>query len=250
MILNSKIKQYFKLSIIISTFLVYTQSTHADFENTLPNNYSLPKTQPLSESNNSNNTIRNREEIEKKSKQSSIPPAQQKQDNGFLNGDSTKHDSNAPVFFKAKTADGSRKTGVLNLVGNVVIIQDDTKLTSDKAQLIGKPGNTFGSGSTAIQKAIATGDVHILKKSSPTAPEIKASANVIEFLVPNKIMILKGKAKVWKEQEFINAEYMEINLNTGDINLKEPNGTIDPRSKTNVNKGSGLSNTTQDKVTR
>jgi lipopolysaccharide transport protein LptA len=244
--LRPKIKKIFKLSIMIYIFFNYTQNANADFENTLPDNYIPPKIQPTPENNNPNNTVRNKDETEKKSKQNSTQP---KQDNGLLNGDFTKHKSDAPVYFKGDTGDSSRKTGILNLIGNVIIIQDDTKLTSDKAQLIGKPGSTFGSGSISIQKAIATGNVHILKKSSPNAPEIKASANVIEFLVPNRIMILKGKAKVWKEQEFINAEYMEINLGTGDINLKEPHGTIDPRATTNVKKGtSGLSNTSKDKV--
>ena len=245
--LKIKKKQIFKLTIIILIFFNYTQNANADFENTLPDNYIPPKVQTAPDSSKPNNTIRNKEETDKKSKQNATPP---KQDNGLLNGDLTKHNSNAPVYFEGKNADGSRKTGILNLVGNVVIIQDDTKLTSDKAQLIGKPGSTFGSGSTSIQKAIATGNVHILKKSSPTAPEMKASANVIEFLVPDRIMILKGKAKVWKEQEFINAEYMEINLDTGDINLKEPHGTIDPRSTSNVNKGSSFSNKSKDKVTK
>lgn len=247
MIFKSKIKQFFKLSIISFIFFHYSENANADFENTLPDNYPAQKIQPSPENNNSKNTIRNKDEAEKKLKQNTVPA---KQDNGLLNDDLTKHNSNDPVYFKGASGDASRKTGILNLVGNVIIIQDDTKLTSDKAQLIGKPGSTFGSGSTSIQKAIATGNVHILKKSTPSAPEIKASANVIEFLVPTKIMILKGKAKVWKEQEFINAEYMEINLNTGDINLKEPHGTIDPRSTATVNKGNSLSNTSKDKVTK
>ena len=61
-------------------------------------------------------------------------------------------------------------------------------------------------------------------------------------------MILKGKAKVWKEQEFINAEYIEINLETGDISLKEPHGTIDPRSTSNMGKSNSVSKTSKDKV--
>jgi lipopolysaccharide transport protein LptA len=247
MILKYKIKKCFKISIMSFIFSNYSQNANPDFENTLPNNFIPQKNQPTPEKNIPNNTIRNKDETEKKSKQNSIT---QKQDNGLLNDDLTKHNSNDPVYFKGDSGDGSRKTGILNLVGNVIIIQDKTKLTSDKAQLIGKPGSTFGSGSTSIQKAIATGNVHIFKKSSSTAAEIKATANVIEFLVPSKIMILKGKAKVWKEQEFLNAEYMEINLDTGDINLKEPHGTIDPRSTSNVSKGNKISSNSKDKVSK
>ena len=99
----------------------------------------------------------------------------------------------------------------------------------------GRPA-TFGSGSRAIQKAIAIGNVRINKKGSASSPEMKATANTIEFLVPQKIMILKGKAKVWKAQEYVNAEYIEMNLETGDIKLKEPHGTVDPKASVNFSK--------------
>ncbi|APJ02790.1 LptA/OstA family protein [Silvanigrella aquatica] len=235
-----------KQSALYFILIILSRPIYADFENTIPENYSPSQSQSEKEDRSSNNTIRNGNETEKKPKQQQA----QKHDNGLLNSDFAKHNANAPVYFEGKTAEGSRKTGILNLVGNVVIIQDDTKLTSDKAQIIGKPGNSFGSSSTSVEKAIATGNVHILKKNSNNSPEIKASANTIEFLVPKRIMILKGKAKVWKAQEFINAEYIEINLDSGDINLKEPHGTLDPRSSSKISKGNSFSDTPKDKVTK
>lgn len=245
-----KFHLYYKISILFTLFFIYNQNANADFENTLPNNFNNSPNSKSPESSDSNNTVRKKNETEKKSKENTSKKNPSSQDNSLINNDLAKHNSNAPVYFEGKTADGSRKSGILNLVGNVVIIQDDTKLTADKAQIIGNPGNNFGSGSRSIQKAIATGNVHILKKTSQNAPEIKATANEIEFLVPKRIMILKGKAKVWKEQEFINAEYIEINLDTGDINLKEPHGTIDPRSSATLNKNNSAPKSTKDKASK
>lgn len=224
-----------KISIINIIFL-YQVNSFADFKDEIPNNFKLdsPATQ-IPANPNSNNTIRKKYENDKKdlNNKNNLDNSSNKNNDNF---DFTKHNSNEPVFFKGDTAEGSRKTGILNLIGNVEIKQDDTKLTSDKAQLFGSTGSTLGSGSKAIHKAIATGNVKVNKKSSENTPEMKAVANTIEFLVPQRIMILKGKAKVWKAQEYINAEYIEINLNSGDIKLKDPHGTFDPKATSNANK--------------
>lgn len=236
-----------KLPTFIYCLFHIVQSSNADFNSNLPNNYVAPQPS-ISDPQDKNNTVGNKQESENKPKNNS---KSSKQTDNPTNEDFTKHNSNAPVYFKGKSADGSRKSGILNLTGNVVLIQDDTTLTSDKAKLIGKAGtNSFSSSSMSIYKATAVGNVHILKKSTLNSPEIKASANEIEFLVPKRIMILKGKAKVWKGQEYINAEYIELNLNSGDINLKEPHGTIDPRNSTKINKKGSQTENSKNKVTK
>ncbi|WP_158999817.1 LptA/OstA family protein [Pigmentibacter ruber] len=224
---------------------LYPLSLFADFNNELPiNPHSVENNQTQSNTLNPSNTVRKKYENDKKEKINTDKGTKSPNENS----DIAKHNVNAPVYFKGNSADGSRKTGILNLLGNVEIIQDDTTLTSDKAQIFGTAGTTFGSGSRSIQKAIAIGNVHINKKGSLNSPEMKATANTIEFLVPQKIMILKGKAKVWKAQEYVNAEYIEMNLETGDIKLKEPHGTVDPKSSANYNKSK--ENKSSSKVTK
>ncbi|WP_186649485.1 LptA/OstA family protein [Fluviispira vulneris] len=197
----------------------------ADFKNILPDNYDYET-----------NKIDNSKAIENNTPVSApknkVKPKKSESD---LSNDFANHNQNSPVYFEGNKAEGSRKTGILNLIGNVVIMQDDLKLTSDKAQIISSPGTTSGSGSTSIQKAIATGNVNIFKKSTINSPEIRANANEIVFLVPEKTMILKGKAKVWRNKEFVNAEIISLNLKTGDISLKDPHGTIDPKSTNSLN---------------
>ncbi|KAB8027763.1 lipopolysaccharide transport periplasmic protein LptA [Fluviispira multicolorata] len=217
---------YFNLirSTIVLTFLISFE-IKADFKKNLPEDY---------EYQNNNESIKPKEKKKNEieiSKKSGSP----KNDNDLKN-DLANHNQNAPVYFEGNSAEGSRKTGVLNLIGNVVIIQDDLKLTANKAQIISSQGKTFGSGSTTVKKAIATGNVNIYKKGTSNTPEIRAVANEIEFQVPEKIMVLTGKAKVWRNKEFVNAEIITINLNTGDISLKDPHGTIDPKSTNSFSK--------------
>ena len=227
-----KFFRLYKISLIQFTCL-FPFSSYADFNNELPVNPNLQENkESQSNTHNPSNTVRKKYENDKKEKINTEKSNKSTSENSDL----AKHNVNAPVYFKGNSAEGSRKTGILNLLGNVEIIHDDTILTSDKAQLFGTSGTTFGSGSRAIQKAIAIGNVRINKKGSTSSPEMKATANTIEFLVPQKIMILKGKAKVWKAQEYVNAEYIEMNLETGDIKLKEPHGTVDPKSSVNFSK--------------
>ena len=225
-----------KIYIVFSFLILSTeQNASADFQNLFPN---LEEPAPTVQKNISKQPAKKTEKQNSKdSRNSAIEDKNvtkendKKSENSLADNDPlANHNSNAPVFFQSDTGNGSKKTGILNLVGNVKIIQDDTTLTSNKAQLLGKSGEMTLTGSKSVQKAIATGNVHIFKKATAKAQEVKATADKIEFFVPERKMILQGKAKVWKGQEFINADIMEIDLNTGDIKLKAPHGTLDPRS--------------------
>lgn len=193
----------------------------ADFKNTLPQkHFPEAQTQPPTpklkvEQQEKKNTAQNKE--------------------SSLENDISKHNSNAPIYFEGNSADGSKKTGVLNLIKNVLIIQDDVTLKSEKAQLLSNPNSiTEGSNSHSnpIKQAIATGNVRIFKKSSALNPEIKATCDKVEFDMVKKILTLTGNAKVWRNSEYIHANAIEINLTSGDIHLTEPQGTVDPQSAT------------------
>lgn len=213
------IKRFIPISLFfLNLFHLYS---FADFKNTLPQKH-VPETRiqiPATKSETEKNENKN----DPQSKESS------------LENDISKHNSSAPIYFEGGYAEGSKKIGVLNLIKNVLIIQDDVTLRSEKAQLISTPTSiheTPNLHSNPIKKAIATGNVRILKKSSALNPEIKATCDKVEFDVANKILILTGNAKVWRNSEYIHANAIEINLNSGDIHLTEPQGTVDPKSAT------------------
>jgi lipopolysaccharide transport protein LptA len=218
-----KIKQFIPILLFfLSSFHLYS---FADFKNTLPQKHA-PETQiqiPAPKSEMKKNEKKNEKKNDSQSTESS------------LENDISKHNSNAPIYFEGGHAEGSKKTGVLNLIKNVLIIQDDVTLKSEKAQLISTPNSINenpNSHSNPIKQAIATGNVRILKKSSTLNPEIKATCDRVEFDIVNKILTLTGNAKVWRNSEYIHANTIEINLTSGDIHLTEPQGTVDPKSAT------------------
>lgn len=213
-------------------------SANADFKNDLPISYpSDPVYENQKTEKRSSKHQRSPKKTEKKAEDAQPPStAPQKtslteSEGGGLFGDGlTHHNAAAPVYFQGKSGDGSRKLGILNLVGDVLIRQDDTTLTSDKAHLFGSAGSVPGSGTNSIQKAIAVGNVHIFKKVSEKIPEIKALGERVEFDVKNRILLLKGNAKVWRADEYLNADSIQLNLNTGEMKLLDPKGTMNPKS--------------------
>ena len=226
---NLFLKNLFLFFVIFLTFFA-----HADFQNDLPSNFPAPTQQNKIQESNLPLPTQSKTNLKKKSKAktastsetTSVSPNAFGQDIG-------NHDNNAPVFFSGNHADGSRTTGILNLVGNAIISQDDTTLKSNKAQIFSFPGTLPTPGMNRIQRALATGNVRIVKKATLSAPEIKASGDETEFFVQEKILILKGRAKVWKINEYLNGDIIKVNLNSGDIEVLHPEGTVDPKSANN-----------------
>lgn len=226
--------------------LLFTSNAFADFQNDLPENFPVPsnnKSTPAPSQQQSTPPVKQKKfsqppsspiQNKNKTKNPSQPAnssASTNQNEGSFSSELGNHDNNAPVFFSGKHGDGSRTTGILNLVGDVVIIQDDTILKSNKAQIFSNPGSVPTPGTSKIQRALATGNVRVMKKATPSAPEIKATGDETEFLVPDRILILKGKAKVWRTDEYINGDVIKVSLNSGDVDIVRPEGTIDPKTE-------------------
>lgn len=232
------------MRLIFIFILFFNFSAFADFKNELPSNFpgqvspegpasSSQKTKGAKNGKPGSNSIKPVPANKNEEQTQASPPPSSPNNEGAFGSELGNHDSNAPVFFSGNHGNGSRLTGILNLIGNAVIIQDDTTLKSNKAQIFSLPGTLPAPGTSRIQRAIATGNVRIFKKETPTAPEIKATGNEAEFIVPIRILILKGKAKVWRKNEYLNGDTIKISLNTGDIEIISPEGTIDPRSANN-----------------
>lgn len=214
-------------------------SAWADFKNDLPNSYPA---EPVPEKPSVEKVHPEKHAAPKKSEKRStptpLPASSQKsspaeKDSGLFGDGVMQHDTAAPVYFQGKSGDGSRKLGVLNLTGDVLIRQSNTTLTSDKAHLFGTAGSVPGSGTNSIQKAIAVGNVHILKKVSDKVPEMRAVGERVEFDVKARILVLKGNAKVWRADEYVNADSIQLNLDTGEMKLLDPKGTMNPKSADN-----------------
>jgi len=144
---------------------------------------------------------------------------------GLFGAETVRHDTNAPISTSGDVLEGSLNKGKMTLTGNVEIRQDDTLMKSDVAEVFSKPGTT------TPERALAKGRVSILKRPSPSVPEIRAVADELEYFVDERKVILKGKPKIWRGKELLQGEIMELALDTGDIRIRSARSVVDPRSQ-------------------
>jgi lipopolysaccharide transport protein LptA len=162
------------------------------------------------------------------------PGGQSQNPGGLLSDDIVQHDANAPLTYGADSMEASREKGKLVLTGNVVLTQADTTLWSDVAEL------TTAPNSSTFEKAHAKGHVKIQKKASAHAPAVHAEAKEIEYNPQNKIAILKGNPKIWKGEEVVQGEVMELNLLTSEYKVTRVRGVLDPKSQQTPEKKPGV----------
>ncbi len=161
----------------------------------------------------------------KKNSPSSAPKKAKPQKSGGLFGDDiTEHDDSAPIEVEGDLVTGVREKGVLNLVGNVKITQDDAKLTSDKATVFSEPGTT------RAQRALARGNVKFKKKPTESVPPLRAEADELEYFVADRRIRLFGKPRVWRGAELIQGKEIFVELDTGAVTIKGARGIVEPEN--------------------
>lgn len=215
--------------------LIFSATAMADFVDTLP---PVPTAiAPTKQKPKKKSEAHETKETKKKTKTKSVKKndaaahdAKGSESSGGLNAaDVFKHDSNAPLSYAAEESlDLSRKTGELELIKNVVIVQSELTLKSDKANIYSKPGTT------APERLIARGHVNLDKKGATPDTDIHAVADEIEYFVNTRKAILRGKPKIWKGKELLRGEIIELDLPTEAIRVKNPSGVMDPKAARNT----------------
>ena len=141
---------------------------------------------------------------------------------GLLADDLTKHDTSAPIDFRGNVMKGQRAAGQVDLQGDVVITQADARITANSATLLSD------RASQQTRKAIARGNVRLTKQPTSAAPPLRAEAEEMEFFVPERRVVMTGKPKVWRGNELIQGREILLDLNSGEVTIKEARGTVEP----------------------
>jgi lipopolysaccharide transport protein LptA len=132
------------------------------------------------------------------------------------------HNSGAPVSYSAQSLEGSLTKGRILLKGDVEIEQADAIMKSDVAEI-------FSSKDTSTpQRALAKGRVSLKKAATATAQELRAVANELEYFIPKRKVILKGKPKIWRGRELLQGEVIEVFLDTNEIKVRGARGVMEP----------------------
>lgn len=136
------------------------------------------------------------------------------------------HNSAAPVNYSAQSLEGSMLNGRILLKGDVQIKQADAVMKSDVAELFSN------RGTTTPQRAIAKGRVTLNKAATATSQELKALAAELEYFIPARKVILKGKPKIWRGTEWLQGEVIEVFLDTNEIKVQGARGIMEPNAST------------------
>jgi lipopolysaccharide transport protein LptA len=145
---------------------------------------------------------------------------------GILSDDLTQHNSQAPIDFTGLLMKGHRNIGRVDLEGEVVITQADARMLADKATLFSEPG------SQRTNKALAKGNVRFTKQPTAAAPPLRAEAEEMEYFVPERRILMTGKPKVWRGKELIQGREILLDLDTGEVTIKEARGVVEPGKAT------------------
>lgn len=116
------------------------------------------------------------------------------------------HDSSKPVEISADTLEIDQDNGVAVFTGNVIIIQDDLKLTAAKVRV------TYDStegGSGDVEFMHATGGVTMV------SPEEVAEAREAVFSVTDDTMVMTGDVIMTQGENAIAGERLDADLDAG-----------------------------------
>ncbi|MEN9809991.1 MAG: hypothetical protein RLZZ488_1558 [Pseudomonadota bacterium] len=151
------------------------------------------------------------------SKNSSSAASATQSDDGDM-----EHNSGAPVSYSAQSLEGSLTKGRILLKGDVEIEQADAIMKSDVAEIFSSKDNS------TPQRALAKGRVSLKKAATATAQELRAVANELEYFIPKRKVILKGKPKIWRGRELLQGEVIEVFLDTNEIKVRGARGVMEP----------------------
>ena len=152
-------------------------------------------------------------------------PSKEKKE-GILSPDLREHDTQAPIqLVNGDSLEGSMKSGLMVLKGNVALKQADTQIWADVCELYSTPGNQQPA------RVLAKGNVRLQKSPRAAQNQLKAKAEEVDYDVKTGKVLLKGSPKVWRGEEVIQGEIIEVDLNTQGVSVKKASALLSPPEK-------------------
>ncbi|MES1990328.1 MAG: lipopolysaccharide transport periplasmic protein LptA [Pseudomonadota bacterium] len=113
-------------------------------------------------------------------------------------------DPKEPIEIEADMLEVQDKSQQATFSGNVLAVQGDTRLRSDRLKATYAPGPN--GGKTQIRQIVATGRVHVLSKDDQSADGDWARYNVAtrEIVMGDQVVLRQGKNVIRGTQLFID----------------------------------------------
>lgn len=132
----------------------------------------------------------------------------------------------APVHFESNGLKGLREKGMVELVQQVIVTQEDMKLESDLAQVF------FDEASHEVVKVLAQGRVRINGVDQNSGEKFRALADKAVFLNNERTVVLEGNAKLWRgDDSVIRSRKITYEMGTGWIRADRVAGEVQSDGK-------------------
>ena len=141
-----------------------------------------------------------------------------------------------PTEITSNSMDINLKGDTITLYGNVVVNNNETKITADKiiVYLIEVKSKTGGEGKKEAKKLIATGNVVILKKANPDQKdndgEEKATSGKADYNVQTGKIVLTDDPVLFQGLSYIKGDKITLFRNSDRV-LVEGNQSMGQASK-------------------
>jgi len=109
--------------------------------------------------------------------------------------------SNSPIVIDADRMDASKKEGLIVFTGNVVAKQDNSVQTADRMEVY------LDDKGERVLRIVSTGNVKIVTEDCRTGTARRA-----EYYDDEQRLLLLGDAKVWRDENVVTGEEIEILL--------------------------------------
>ena len=132
----------------------------------------------------------------------------------------------SPVHFESNGLKGLREKGMVELVQQVIVTQEDMKLESDLAQVF------FDETSHEVVKVLAQGRVRINGIDQNSGEKFRALADKAVFLNSERTIVLDGNAKLWRgDDSVIRSRKITYEMGTGWIRADRVAGEVQSDGK-------------------
>ncbi|MCX6123230.1 MAG: hypothetical protein NTV34_00530 [Proteobacteria bacterium] len=138
--------------------------------------------------------------------------------------------ADAPIKFSSKELTGERDGGTVMLEEDVVVIQDDLRISADKATL------KFDKLSNDVVEVVATGNVMFTRKDPETGLPVKADSREAVFNNTLRTVVLKGDPRMVRGTDVVRGKIITYDLTTGWVKATRVEGVVQPTKNGDLKK--------------
>jgi lipopolysaccharide export system protein LptA len=130
--------------------------------------------------------------------------------------------SNSPIKFKGKSFSGDREGGLIVLEEDVLVTQDDLRISANKATI------TLQKSTNNVSQILAEGKVRFYKLDPETKEPVRAMSQEALFDNQSRTVVLKGEPTLIRGNDTVKGKQITYDLNSGWVKATRVEGIVQP----------------------